>query len=155
MAIVSAMKNLLQRYSEWLLAITLCIVVLIGWRLSRLQLIDAHFGLGYILGIVGLTMMVLILFYPLTKRLGNVAWLGSSRAWFRIHMLFGVLGPIILLFHANFSVDALNTIVVLFTMVLVTISGIVGRYLYRSIHKGFYGQRIQFCASQNQQQHPA
>ncbi len=142
---MNIVKSYILRYSEALLAIVLLLSVVVGWRLSRLELIDAHDGLGYILGIVGLSMMVVILIYPLKKRYCTLAWLGSTRFWFRIHMLFGIIGPIVLLYHANFRVDALNTVVVLFTMILVTISGIIGRYLYSAIHKGFYGQRIQFA----------
>jgi hypothetical protein len=138
-------KDILFRFSEALLAFTLFLAVIVGWRLSRLEVIDAREGLGYILGIIGLSMMTIILIYPIKKRYPNSNWLGSTRFWFRLHMLFGVLGPILLLYHANYRVDALNTVVVLFAMILVTLSGIIGRYLYRSVHKGFYGNRIEFA----------
>jgi hypothetical protein len=56
-------------------------------------------------------------------------------------MLFGVLGPVLVLIHSNFNLGSLNGRVALFCTLIVASSGIVGRYLYAKIHYGMYGQR--------------
>lgn len=102
---------------------------------------SSHGALGYALGVVGLTMMLVLFGYPLRKRLRFLGSMGPMRHWFRLHMVAGVLGPILILFHATFNVESVNAAVALACMLLVAISGLVGRYLYRGIHYGLYGRR--------------
>lgn len=66
---------------------------------------------------------------------------GNIKHWFKIHMLFGVLGPVAILFHANFSLGSTNSNVAFFSMVIVALSGLVGRYFYTKIHHGLYGRK--------------
>jgi hypothetical protein len=56
-------------------------------------------------------------------------------------MLFGVLGPVLVLIHSNFNLGSPNGRVALFCTLIVASSGIVGRYLYAKIHYGMYGHR--------------
>ena len=91
-------------------------------------------GLGYWLGITGGSMMLLLLLYSARKRLSWLRWLGGIPAWFEFHMVLGVVGPILVLFHANFSLGATNSNVALFSMLLVALSGVVGRYIYTRLH---------------------
>lgn len=98
-------------------------------------------GFGYWLGIAGGSLMLALLIYPLRKRIPALAVIGSVRFWFRTHMVFGVVGPLAILYHANFSLGATNSNVALACMLLVAGSGLVGRYLYARIHHGLYGQK--------------
>jgi len=45
------------------------------------------------------------------------------------------------LFHSTFHVKSLNAGVALYSMLLVAISGIVGRFIYKRIHQGLYGRK--------------
>jgi hypothetical protein len=56
-------------------------------------------------------------------------------------MVLGILGPLAILYHANFSLGATNSNVALACMLLVAGSGLVGRYLYARIHHGLYGRK--------------
>ena len=56
-------------------------------------------------------------------------------------MICGILGPLLILFHSTFHARSLNAMVALTCMILVTVSGIVGRFIYRRIHHGLYGSR--------------
>lgn len=85
--------------------------------------------------------MLLLLLYPFRKRFAILRYFGSVSAWFRIHMLLGLLGPILILYHANFQFGSMNSNVALVSMLTVAISGIGGRYLYGKIHLGLYGRR--------------
>jgi hypothetical protein len=113
-----------------------------GWKLRHREYFTAETGTGYLLGIVGSLMMLILLLYPLRKRLRFMAGWGPISYWFRFHMMLGVLGPICILYHANFTLGSTNSSVALFSMLLVAGSGLVGRYLYVKIHYGLYGRRM-------------
>lgn len=112
-----------------------------GWQLRSEHYLTAERGIGYALGIIGGTMMLALLLYPLRKNLRAIRNWGPIRYWFRTHMVFGVLGPALILFHANFKLGSLNSNVALACMLLVASSGIVGRFFYSRIHYGLYGRR--------------
>jgi len=112
-----------------------------GWLLSDVKLVDPKEGLGYWLGIIGGSLMLLLLLYPAGKKSSILRRLGLVKHWFRIHMIFGLVGPLLILYHCNFSVDAINSTVALYSMVAVAVSGIIGRYFYTRIHRGLYGKR--------------
>lgn len=107
---------------------------------TELYLTPQH-GIGYALGIIGGSLMIVMLVYPLRKRIPGLAMIGSVRFWFRLHMVLGIAGPIAILYHSNFSLGATNSNVALACMLIVSGSGLVGRYLYTRIHHGLYGRR--------------
>ncbi len=113
-----------------------------GWHHRDDSIISADTGLGYALGIVGASLMVLLLLYPLRKRMRLLRHLPATKHWFRLHMVFGILGPSAILFHCNFEVGALNSRVALYCMLLVVASGVIGRYFYAKLHAGLYGQKL-------------
>jgi hypothetical protein len=96
---------------------------------------------GYSLGVLGGSLMLAMLLYPLRKRIRMMRDWGAMKYWFRLHMLCGVVGPVLVLFHSTFRVGSLNAGVALGSMLLVVASGLIGRYLYRHIHNGLYGSR--------------
>ncbi len=112
-----------------------------GWRNNEEGHLTPEKGLGYWLGIVGSLAMLALLLYPLRKRLGRARWLGSTALWFRAHMMLGLLGPALILVHCNFRPGSLNSTVALIAMLLVSGSGLVGRYLYSRVHYGLYGRK--------------
>ncbi len=113
----------------------------VAWFFSPTNFISPESGIGYALGIVGSSMMAIMLIYPMRKRIRALRFLGSIKNWFRAHMMLGVVGPTLIVVHTNFSLGSLNGRVALFTMIIVASSGYVGRYLYRQIHHGLYGHR--------------
>ena len=117
-------------------------VLWIGW-LKRDDIgLTPESGAGYWLGIVGRSFMVLLLLYPLRKRFRFLRLLGTVAFWFRTHMILGVLGPALILLHANFRLGSINSNVALVAMLIVAGSGVVGRYLYGKIHLGLYGRKV-------------
>lgn len=113
----------------------------VGWLLRERNLVNAEHGLGYWLGIIGGTMMLLLLLYPVRKRIRALRFLGGTTQWFRLHMILGLLGPLLVLYHSNFQVGSFNSQVALYCMLLVAGSGVIGRHLYAGIHQGLYGQK--------------
>ena len=113
----------------------------IGWLLRDYGLINPEEGLGYWLGIAGGSMMLMLLLYPLRKRIKLLRFLGSTQKWFRAHMILGMLGPLLVLYHSNFQLGSFNSRVALYCMLLVAGSGIIGRHIYAHIHRGLYGRK--------------
>jgi len=120
----------------------LAVALYIGWRFRAEEYIVAETGLGYYLGIAGATMMVLLFLYPVRKRVRLLRNFGATKHWFRAHMIMGVAGPALILFHSNFRLGSMNSRVALISMLLVAGSGFVGRYIYTKIHYGLYGRRL-------------
>jgi hypothetical protein len=117
-----------------------------GWRERNSQAIDPDTGLGYALGIIGGSMMLLLLVYPFRKRLKFMRGTGSIGFWFRFHMLLGLLGPVAILYHARFTWGALNSAVALTAMLIVAGSGLIGRFLYSRVHRGYSGRKLEVRA---------
>ncbi len=118
------------------------LAVFVGWLYTRYYpIVDAQDGFGYWLGITGASLMATLLLYPLRKRVRFMHVLGATRHWFRMHMIFGVLGPVLILYHCNFAFGSLNDTVALACTLLVAISGLVGRYVYAKVHVDLDGHR--------------
>jgi hypothetical protein len=124
------------RRLHWPLVWTAIVAGVIAWgmRAHLERYITPQRGFGYWLGIVGGSMMMLLLVYSARKRAPWLRWLGSIPVWFDIHMMLGVLGPVLVLFHANFRLGATNSNVALICMLVVAGSGVVGRYIYTRLH---------------------
>lgn len=107
------------------------------------------FDFGYNLGLIGGLMMVLLLLYPLRKRLPILEKIGFLAFWFKWHMLLGILGPLFIIFHSTYHVyipfihptGSINAAVAMYCMILVSTSGTFGRFFYTKIHQGLYGRQ--------------
>ena len=121
---------------HWPIIWTVVVTALIVWGMhARLErYITPQRGIGYWLGITGGSLMLLLLMYSARKRVSWLRWMGSIPAWFEFHMVLGVVGPLLILFHSNFSLGATNSNVALICMLLVAGSGVVGRYIYTRLH---------------------
>ena len=116
--------------------------IVAGWLLREKLPITPNHGFGYWLGIVGGTLMLLLVFYPAGKKSKLFQRLGWTRHWFRIHIIFGLVGPLMILYHSNFRVEAINSMIAFYSMLAVAISGLIGRYVYARIHRGLSGNRM-------------
>jgi len=117
---------------------TLCF----GWLHRDDNYLSAETGAGYTLGIVGGSLMLVVLLYPLSKRIRLLTRFIPIRYWFGTHMILGTVGPVLILFHSNFHLGSTNSNIALFSMLLVAGSGVIGRYIYTNIHHGLYGTRV-------------
>ena len=90
--------------------------------------------LGYDLGLVGGCMMLTLLLYPLRKHWSRLHNFGSLRAWFIVHLVFGICGPLLVVFHSGFRLPSFNASVAFWCMVTVAVSGGAGRYIYLRIY---------------------
>lgn len=96
---------------------------------------------GYALGVTGTSMMAVLLLYPLRKHVRLVRNWVPLKHWFAMHMICGITGPLLVVLHSTFRMRSLNATVAMSSMILVALSGVVGRFLYRRIHRGLNDAR--------------
>jgi hypothetical protein len=89
-------------------------------------------SIGIKLGFLGTAMFFAIFLYPLRKRWQWLARQGNSRHWLDIHVLLGLSAPFIIALHSSFKFHGFAGIA-FWIMLAVSISGVVGRYLYGQI----------------------
>lgn len=127
-------------YGWPLFLIIITVLMIAGYFPSRDHLYKAGDNIGYNLGLVGGLLMATLLVYPLRKRWKILKnwWLLPS--WFKWHMVFGVIGPAIVVWHTTYTLRSTNATVAFVCMMLVSGSGIFGRFFYSKIHYGLYGR---------------
>ena len=115
-------------------------LLVLGWiGIEDLDLTPAE-GIGYGLGVAGMTGVILLLAYSIRKRVRSLRHLGQLRNWFEAHLILGLLAPVAILYHANFRVESTNAAIALSCMLVVAGSGIGGRFLYGRMHRGLAGE---------------
>jgi hypothetical protein len=112
-----------------------------SWTVGRSGLYESGRGTGYLLGIAGGVMLLVLFSYPMRKHVRFMRAWGATRYWFSLHMLLGIGGPLLILMHSTFRIGSINAAVALTCMLLVAGSGVVGRFIYTRIHHGLYGER--------------
>ncbi len=84
-------------------------------------------GHGY--GIVGTVLILANLLYLARRRFARWA-LGSMAAWLNLHVLTGLIGSLLILFHSAFQFRTPIALVTAISLGVVVLTGLVGRYLY-------------------------
>jgi len=128
------------------------LVLIIGIQLPVAHYLSPKSGLGYAIGIVGGSLILMQLLYAVRKRVRSLSFLGSVPRWFQTHMIMGIVGPVCILIHCGFSLGATNSNIALFSMLTVSGSGIFGRYFYSKIHHGLYGRKATLAELQERAQ---
>lgn len=134
-------KRPLARILPVVVALAVATALAIGWVYRDEGHLTAESGTGYWLGIAGSSAMLLLLIYPMRKRMPRLRFLGTVPFWFKIHMMLGIVGPLLIVFHSNFKLSALNSNVAFFSMLVVAGSGVIGRYIYGKVHLSFRGRK--------------
>lgn len=97
---------------------------------------------GRMLGIAGSCMMITLLGYSLRKRLRFMSGWGKLKTWLQVHIFLGVAGPILITFHTAFKLRGIVAISY-WSMVVVALSGAIGRYLYAQIPRAISGAELE------------
>lgn len=87
---------------------------------------------GANLGLLGVVLVCGIFLYSLRRRWRWLQKQGTSKHWLDFHVLLGVAAPICIAFHSSFKFRGLAGLAFLL-MVLVSVSGLIGRYLYAQV----------------------
>jgi hypothetical protein len=96
---------------------------------------------GQTLGVVGGVLMLMPFLYMLRKRIPGLRSLGSLKTWLEIHLFCGIFGPVLVTFHTSFKFNGIVS-AAYWSMVIVVLSGFVGRYLYVRIPRSIRGAEL-------------
>jgi hypothetical protein len=98
--------------------------------------------LGHGIGIAGSMLIITGVFgYMARKRFRSMSRLGLLKHWLEFHIFLCALGPILVLFHTSFKFGGIIAIS-FWSMTVVVISGIIGRYIYLQIPRSIEGREL-------------
>jgi hypothetical protein len=104
-------------------------------------------SIGLRLGMIGFVMFLLIYIYPLRKHWTWLARQGNSRHWLDFHVLLGLAAPVVITFHSSFKFRGLAG-VAYWIMIIVSLSGVVGRYIYAQIPRSLNSAELSLKEAQ-------
>lgn len=97
-------------------------------------------GLGF--GVIGGAMIFIgVVGYMVRKRFSYLARLGPIKKWLQVHIFLCTLGPFLVLLHTTFKFGGIVSIA-FWSMALVVLSGVFGRYVYVRIPKSADGRDL-------------
>ena len=96
---------------------------------------------GQTLGVIGGVLMLMPFVYMLRKRIPVLRSLGSLKTWLEVHLFCGILGPVLVTFHTSFKFNGIVS-AAYWSMVVVVLSGFIGRYLYVRIPRSIRGAEL-------------
>lgn len=97
---------------------------------------------GHGFGIIGTLMMITgVVIYMLRKRNMKFFTFGYLKHWLELHIFLCSLGPVLVLFHTAFKFGGIVSIS-FWSMVIVVLSGVVGRFIYVQIPRTIQGKEI-------------
>lgn len=117
------------------------LLVWLAYKVATGKYYTPRSNFGFYLGVVGSVTMLAMLLYPLRKHVHALHRWGVLKHWFRWHMIMGIAGPTLILFHSTFHLRSLNATIALMSMLIMVGSGVIGRFVYTKIHYGLYGSR--------------
>jgi ABC-type multidrug transport system fused ATPase/permease subunit len=118
--------------------VLLLLVLWLGFPLHQSPRFAGSFW-GGVLGVSGAVLMLVPLAYLIVKRIKRLKrWVTtyvSMRTLLAWHIYAGVLGPILVLIHTGHKFDSALGITLTAMVLIVVVSGFVGRYLMSRINK--------------------
>ena len=125
-------------------------LIAFGWMNWNAINFQAEGDFTYNSGLIGGITMLFVLLYALRKRVKVLRKAGNMEAWYYFHLLGGVLGPLIIVFHTGFTLKSINSGVALFTMITIVLSGLFGRYIYTRIGYSLHRKLLAIRESETQ-----
>ena len=97
---------------------------------------------GHGFGIIGTLMMICgVSIYMIRKRSRRFFTFGYLKHWLEFHIFLCAVGPILVLYHTSFKFGGIVS-VSFWSMVLVVLSGIIGRFIYIQIPRTIQGKEL-------------
>jgi len=99
-------------------------------------------GWGHGFGVVGTLMMIVgVSIYMARKRFRILFNFGYLKHWLELHIFLCTVGPVLVLYHTAFKFGGIVSIS-FWSMVLVVLSGVVGRFIYVQIPRTIQGHEM-------------
>jgi len=153
----------LRLVAGYVIAISLTIAIAVyGFNYYTLSQADRPFStkhavlkpsgaVGLKLGFLGLAMFLAIFLYPLRKRWAWLGRQGSAQHWLDFHVLLGLWAPFVIAFHSSFKFRGFAGMA-FWIMLAVSLSGVIGRYLYAQIPRSLNAAEISHKELQDRQE---
>ena len=98
--------------------------------------------IGHGIGIIGSLMMIVgVSIYMIRKRMRALFNFGILKHWLELHIFLCTVGPILVLYHTAFKFGGIVSLS-FWSMVLVVLSGVAGRFIYLRIPRSIQGQEL-------------
>lgn len=101
-------------------------------------------ALGLSMGVLGALLMASSLLYLVRKRFPTLGRWGSLPSWLGFHILTGLLGPAIAMFHTAFLPTSALGFLAIGAAILVVASGVIGRYIAVYFPRSLGGRELRF-----------
>lgn len=88
--------------------------------------------LAVLCGFIGTGLMLIAAVYPIFRRVRVFRWMASNTMWFDFHMMAGWVGPMFIGLHSTLALESWVASA-FWSMVIVVVSGAIGRYLYTMV----------------------
>jgi hypothetical protein len=98
--------------------------------------------IGHGLGLIGTLMMIVgVGIYMIRKRYKKIFNFGYLKHWLELHIFLCSVGPVLVLYHTAFKFGCIVS-VSFWSMVLVVVSGVIGRFIYLQIPRTIQGKEL-------------
>jgi hypothetical protein len=97
--------------------------------------------IGQSAGLLALAIFLFLWLYPLRKKYRALAWTGSVARWLDVHVLAALSLPLLVAIHAAWRFAGLIGLG-FWSMLVVWLSGVVGRYIYARIPRSKAGVEL-------------
>jgi hypothetical protein len=105
------------------------------------QLLRPSGPAGQMFGVVGTVLLLVPFLYMARKRVKALKSTGTVKDWLEVHLFCGVVGPVLITLHTSFKFNGIIS-AAYWSMVMVMLSGFVGRYLYVRIPRSIRGNEL-------------
>ena len=96
---------------------------------------------GHLFGVGGFVLMLVPIAYSVRKKVRRFRDAGSLKTWLEVHVFCGIFGPVLVTFHTAFKFNGIVS-AAYWSMVVVVLSGFVGRYLFVRIPRSIRGHEL-------------
>ncbi|HVK76926.1 MAG TPA: 4Fe-4S binding protein [Kofleriaceae bacterium] len=103
-------------------------------------------------GLVGTALMIIAAIYPMFRRIKPFRWLASNTMWFDFHLMAGTVGPMFVALHSALKLGTWVSMA-FWSMVIVALSGFIGRYLYTQVPELSSGRELEELDHERSFQH--
>jgi hypothetical protein len=113
------------------------ILLILGFLVHRDRIFPSSLP-GHIIGIAGTTFIFMALLYPFRKRVMGIR---GKRNPLNRHITYGLTGASLVVIHSAHKISSLIGLLIFLSLLLLILSGIIGRFLFRKVNKGLKEQK--------------
>lgn len=88
---------------------------------------------GFAEGIVGTALILLNMTFMLRRRLKSMRRFGALRLWMNMHVVTGLVGPLIVVYHTAFYPRTTVALTAFVSLGVLVLTGVIGRFIYAMI----------------------